>query len=31
MPLEMEEYAELKEIGLDGMTIYQETYDEKSL
>lgn len=28
MPLEVEEYSELKKIGLDGMTVYQETYNE---
>ena len=27
-PLSCEQYAELKEIGVDGLTIYQETYDE---
>ncbi|CUB03280.1 2-iminoacetate synthase ThiH [Marinomonas fungiae] len=25
-PLEMEEYAQLKELGLDGVLVYQETY-----
>ncbi|MDP0492807.1 MAG: 2-iminoacetate synthase ThiH [Fusobacterium sp. JB021] len=29
MPLEEEEYRELKEIGLDGLTVYQETYNEE--
>lgn len=29
MPLEEWEYRELKEIGVDGLTVYQETYDEK--
>lgn len=29
MPLETLEYAILKEVGLDGMTVYQETYDEE--
>lgn len=29
MPLEEEEYKELKEIGLDGLTVYQETYNEE--
>ena len=29
MPLETEEYATLKKVGLDGMTIYQETYNEE--
>lgn len=29
MPLEEGEYRELKEIGLDGLTVYQETYNEK--
>lgn len=28
MPLEMQEYAKLKSVGLDGMTVYQETYNE---
>lgn len=29
IPLEEEEYASLSKIGLDGMTVYQETYSEK--
>lgn len=29
LPLSTEEYKELADIGLDGMTVYQETYDEK--
>ncbi|MFH0921683.1 MAG: 2-iminoacetate synthase ThiH [Fibrobacterota bacterium] len=29
-PLQTEEYAELVRAGVDGLTIYQETYDEKS-
>lgn len=29
MPLKIEEYATLKKVGLDGMTIYQETYNEE--
>lgn len=28
MPLDVEDYAYLKEHGLDGLTVYQETYDE---
>ncbi len=28
-PMEEEEYKELVDIGLDGLTIYQETYDEE--
>lgn len=27
-PLSLEQYSELKEIGVDGLTVYQETYDE---
>ena len=29
MPLDEPDYAYLKEHGLDGLTVYQETYDEK--
>ena len=29
MPLDEEDYAYLKNHGLDGLTVYQETYDEK--
>ncbi|MBU2614960.1 MAG: 2-iminoacetate synthase ThiH [Elusimicrobia bacterium] len=28
-PMEMEEYARLKEAGVDGLTIYQEVYDRE--
>ncbi len=28
-PLEIEEYQALKELGVDGLTIYQETYNEE--
>ena len=29
MPMEEWEYKELKDIGVDGLTVYQETYDEE--
>ena len=29
MPLDEEDYRYLAEDGLDGLTVYQETYDEK--
>ncbi|MFT7824275.1 MAG: radical SAM protein [Sulfurimonas sp.] len=29
-PMEVEHYAFLKEKGVDGLTVYQETYDEKT-
>jgi 2-iminoacetate synthase len=29
-PLEMEEYAQLKELGLDGVLVYQETYNRST-
>lgn len=28
-PMEASEYKELKDIGVDGLTVYQETYDKK--
>ncbi len=28
-PMSSEDYAALKEVGCDGLTVYQETYDEK--
>lgn len=28
-PLDFEEYSELQSVGVDGLTIYQETYDEE--
>lgn len=31
MPLDEEDYRYLVEDGLDGLTVYQETYDEKDI
>ena len=31
MPLDEEDYRYLAEDGLDGLTVYQETYDEKDM